>query len=508
MSNNSLSNNKRIAKNTIFLYFRTFIVMLVSLYTSRAVLAALGETDFGIYNIVGGVVVLFAFMNSAMSAATQRYLNYELGRNDIEEVKRIFSMSINVHAGISAIVFILGESIGLWFVLTQLNIPQDRFDAAVWVYHLSLIGCCIHILRIPYNACIIAYERMSFYAFVSVVEAVLKLAIVFLLLVETFDKLVEYALLMLLVIIVVNIVYYIYCRRKFLVSRYHWFWDKSLFLKLLSFSGWSMFGSVATTAAGQGSSILLNIFHGVLLNAAMGLSHQVHSAVASFISSFQTAFSPQIVKTYAAKQHSEFTSLVCRSSRLSYCLVFLVSLPLMVCITPILHVWLTIVPEYTAEFVILTVTNCMIDALSGPLWVSVQATGNIRKYQIIMSCLFLSNLPLMYLCLLMGLSPVIVVGVRTVIYIVIHFVRIGYLQKIMEFPTSDYLKDVMLRVTIMTMSALPASISLQKYTCGLEQTIVVFLLLLFQNLLLVWLIGIKKNERKTILQSVIQKLHK
>ena len=456
MSANISNNNKRIAKNTIFLYFRTFIIMLISLYTSRVVLDVLGETDFGIYNIVGGIVVLFAFMNSAMSAATQRYLNYELGRNNIDEVKRIFGMSINVHVGISIIVFILGETIGLWFVLKQLNIPQERFNAALWVYHLSLIGCCINILRIPYNACIIAYENMSFYAYVSIIEAILKLSIVFLLSVGFFDKLIEYASLMLLVIVIVNVIYYIYCNRKFSITHYQWFWDKSLFKKLLSFSGWSMLGGIATTASGQGSSILLNIFHGVSLNAAMGLSQQVHSAVSSFVSSFQTAFSPQIVKSYAMKQHEEFISLVCRSSRLSYCLVFLVAVPLMVCINTVLHVWLTIVPNYTAAFIILTVTNCMIDALSGPLWVSVQATGNIRRYQIIMSCLVLSTLPIMYLLLCFGVSPVIVIAVRTLVFLITHFARIGYLSRIMEFPTVEYVKDVMLRVLIMTLISLPA----------------------------------------------------
>ena len=495
-------NNRRIAKNTVFLYFRTFIVMLISLYTSRVVLDVLGETDFGIYNIVGGIVVLFTFLNSAMSAATQRYLNYELGRNNIDEVKRIFSTSINVHIGISLIVFILGEIIGLYFVMSQLNIPQERFSASIWVYHLSLIGCCINILRIPYNACIIAYERMSFYAYVSIVEVILKLVIVFLLMVGSFDRLIEYALLMLLVLFITSFVYYFYCHKKFPICHYQWIWDKVLFKKLLSFSGWSMLGSIATTMSGQGSSILLNVFHGVSLNAAMGLSYQVHSAVASFVSSFQTAFTPQLVKIYATKQYNEFTSLVCSSSRLSYCLVFLIALPLMVCINTILQVWLTIVPNYTAEFIILTIINCIIDALSGPLWVAVQATGNIRRYQIIMSFLILLNLPFMYLCLFWGLSPIVAVFVRTIIYVLTHFFRIAFLNYIMDFPTTKYLKDVMLRIFIMTLIALPFSIYLQKYTNGILQTVLVFMLLLIQNILLVWMVGIKQEERKAIITMI------
>lgn len=505
----SAVNNKRIAKNTIFLYFRTFIIMLISLYTSRAVLDALGETDFGIYNLVGGIVVLFAFMNSAMSAATQRYLNYELGRGDEDAVAKVFSMSINVHIGISALVLLLGETIGLWFVMTQLNIPEDRFTAAMWVYHLSLIGCCINILRIPYNACIIAYERMSFYAYVSIIEAILKLAIVFLLLViTTCDRLFLYSLLMLIVIAVVNVIYLIFCNKQFTTSHYAFFWNRDLFVQLMSFSGWSMFGSIATTTAGQGISILLNIFYGVTLNAAMGLAHQVHAAVTSFISSFQTAFSPQIVKSYAINNKEEFTSLVCRSSRLSYCLVFLFAIPLIFSIDTVLRVWLTIVPEYTSAFVNIFIIYCMIESLSGPLYVSVQATGDIKKYQIIMSLLILSNIPIMLILLYIGVSPIWVVAVRAIINLITHFARIIYLNYAIEFPSLLYLKNVMLRVLIMTIVGLPLAFFLKPYTNSVLGTIIVFLTLIVQNLILVIFIGVESQERRTVFSMLKKRIRK
>ena len=503
---NKTINNKRIAKNTLFLYFRTFIIMLISLYTSRAVLEALGETDFGIYNLVGGIVVLFSFMNSAMSVATQRYLNYELGRNDIRQVGRVFSMSVTAHICISLLVLLLGETVGLWFVMTQLNIPPERYAAAIWAYHLSLLGCCVNILRIPYNACIIAYERMSFYAYASIIEALLRLVIVFLLVVGTMDVLILYAILMFVVITVVNGIYMYYCHRNFATSHYRIFWDKPLFKQLMSFSGWSMFGSFASAGVGEGMSILLNIFYGVALNAALGISHQIHSAVSAFVSSFQTAFSPQIVKSYAANRHDEFYTLICRTSRLSYCLVFMIAPALIVCITPILHIWLTLVPEYTDAFAITTIVLCMIDALSGPLWVSVQATGDIKKYQLLMTFLALLNLPLMYILLLSGVSPVWVVGIRVVIGVVIHFARIDYLGRKLAFPVAYYMKDVMLRISLLTITCLPLPIFLSRYTDQIRSAALVFLAIAVQNSLFSLFIGMTKSERQSMTKIASNKL--
>lgn len=507
MENTSFQqNNRRIARNTMFLYFRTFIIMLISLYTSRAVLKALGETDFGIYNLVGGIVVLFSFMNSAMSAAVQRYLNFELGRGNIIQVARIFSMSMTAHICIAVIVLILGETLGLWFVMTQLNIPIERYSAAMWAYHLSLMGCCMNILRIPYNACIIAYERMSFYAYVSIIEALFRLAIVFLLVIGIFDGLIFYAFLMLIVVSIVNIIYLLYCRRNFRTSRYHYFWDRSLFAQLMSFSGWSMFGSLANAGVGQAMSVLLNIFYGVTLNAALGISHQVHSALASFVSSFQTAFSPQIVKTYASGQRKEFDSLICRTSRLSYCLVFVVAPALIICISPLLNAWLTIVPKYTNAFAITSIVLCMIDALSGPLWVSVQATGNIKRYQMLVTSVSLLNIPFMYYLLILGVSPIWVVGVRVIIAIVIHFVRIYYLGRKLDFPVSLYMKDVMLRVIIMSCLSLPMSIFLYPYVDHLCTTFFIFFLIVTQNTLLSFVVGMPKSERKAIFAMLTNRI--
>lgn len=498
----SPQSNKRIAKNTLFLYIRTFVIMLISLYTSRVVLDTLGETDFGIYNLVGGIVVLFTFMNAAMSSATQRYLNYELGRNNTTETGRIFSMSLTVHFCIAAAVLILGETLGLWFVMTQLNLPPDRYDAAMWVYHFSLLGCCVNIIRIPYNACIIAYERMSFYAYASIIESVLRLGIVFFLLLTAHDKLIVYAILMFAVIAAVNVIYILYCLHHFATSRYKYFWDKALFGKLMNFSGWSMFGSMANAGVSQGVGILFNLFYGVVLNAALGIAHQIHAAISTFVSSFQTAFSPQIVKTYAAEEKTSFIDLICRTSRLSYCLVFIIAPALIVCIRPVLHLWLTIVPEYTASFAVIFIVFCMIDALSGPLWISVQATGDIKRYQILMSALIFSNLPVMYLMLLVGISPEYVIAVRVAINLITHLVRIVYLKRHLDFPAMYYMKSVMLRVGIMTLTSLPLCIAARTYADTVTGAAIVLCFIVLQNLLLSFFIGLSAGERRSVVGLV------
>ena len=501
------SDNKRIAKNTLFLYIRTIVILLISLYTSRVVLETLGEVDFGIYNLVGGIVVLFAFMNNAMSASIQRYLSFEIGRNNVNEAHRLFSMSISTHLFFSFIVFVLGETIGLWFVQTQLNIPEGRESAAFWVYQFSLVGCCVKILRIPYYACIVAFEHMSFYAYLSMIEAILNLLIVWALIFFLNDKLVLYAFLMVIVIILINIVYYVYCRTSYSISHYTAFWDKQLFYKLMSFSGWSMTGSFANISVNQGLSMLLNIFHGVILNAAIGIATQVQSALSTFIFSFQTALYPQIVKTYAQENIEDFFKFVSQSSRLSYCLVFLVVPAIIVCIDPLLNIWLTVVPEYTKSFVIIFIVYSMVDALSGPLWVSVQATGDIKRYQIIMTFVILSNLPIMIALLLLGVSPVLIVSVRATLNLVTHFIRILYLKKYLCFPAFHYLRDVMVRCTAITILSIPFCLYCMRVLNNDDIVLVigVFIAITLQSIVLVSLIGIKPNEKKALWKYVQMK---
>lgn len=493
------ANNKRIAKNTAILYIRMLLTIGVTLYTSRVVLKTIGVEDFGIYNIVGGVVVLFSFLNNAMASATQRFLNFELGNGNEVEARRIFSMSMTTHIGIALLVLLASETIGLWFFYTQLNIPETKQTAACWVYQFSVLTCCVQIIRIPYNACIIAYEKMSFYAYMSIIEVLLKLLIVYLLVLSKFDKLVIYAILTCAVAIVVSYLYRLYCRQIFEICNCRFFWDKKLYKKLMTFSGWSLLGSVANVGAQQGLNILLNIFYGVTVNAAMGIANQLSSAIYSFVSNFQTAFNPQIVKSYASNEREYFMNLIFQASKYSFFLLFILSLPVIICCDFLLEVWLGVVPTYTVSFSRLILIFFLIEAISAPLWMSVQATGRIRNYQIIMCGMIMLNLPVAYLVLKTGMSPNMILVVRLIINILTYFVRIVYLKKKIHLPAVLYIRQVVIvaiKVVIVS-SPLPFLISYNiKGWSGLFATAT---LALITTSLSIYFLGLKSSEKQFIL---------
>ena len=500
--------NQTIAKNTLALYFRSILVMLVSLYTSRVVLETLGADDFGIYNVVGGVVVLFSFIQGAMATATQRYLNYELGKGDSDAVSRVFSMSMTVHIAIAILIVLLSETVGLWFLNTQMQIPPERHRATQWVYQFSIVTCCVNILRVPYNASIIAYERMSFYAYVSIVEVLMKLAIVYLLLLTHDDKLIVYSLLMLVVPVVISIVYRQFCRRKYSTCYYHLFWDKKLFKEIFGFSAWSLFGSLANLGATQGINIILNIFCGVAVNAAMGLAQQVNAAVNQFITNFQTAFVPQLVKLYAKEEKDEFIKLIFKSSKLSYYLILIIGLPVIVYARPLLSLWLHDVPEYTVQFTQLMIVFSMIDALSGPLWNSVQATGKIRNYQILMASIISLNVPFAYLVLKLGCSPILVLVIRVTLNSILHIVRIFYLKVIFEFPSWQYIKAVMFRVLVVTLFSLPLPVLMfkQMSSPSIAALFAYIIMIASQTCVIVALLGLSSEERNVAKCSLKKKI--
>ena len=440
------SDNRRIAKNTLALYVRMGVTMLVSLFTSRVVLQTLGVEDFGIYNVVGGVVVLFSFLNAAMSSATQRFLNFELGRKDFAQVGRVFSMSMSVHFAIAGAVLLLAETLGLWFLNTQLNIPAERMAAANWVYQFSVASTLLGIMLVPYNATIIAYERMTFYAWASIATTFLRLGIVYLLVIGNTDKLVLYAALTFAVGVLMQIVHVVYCRRAFpRTAIYRPFRDKKLFRELVSFSGWSLFGGVANMANSQGINMVMNIFCGVGVNAAMGIANQVNAAVYQFVGNFQTAFNPQIVKLYSAGNHDAFIRLIFRASKFSYFLMLLLALPLMLNADFVLSVWLGDVPAHATAFARWTLVFLLADALAGPLWISVQATGKIRNYQLVVSAFIFANLPLCVLLLRFGFAPEWVLACRAFINFTILFWRVFYLRGKIGLPAQRYLREVVAR---------------------------------------------------------------
>lgn len=507
MSNQSSDSNKRIAKNTLFLYMRMFVMMLTALFTSRIVLDVLGAAGYGLNNVIGGVVVLFSFLNSAQLSATQRFLNFHLGRKDYKQTNVVFCMSLNTYMLLSVLVVILGETVGLWFVNTQLNIPPERMYAAQWVYQFTLVQFVINLLRISYNASIIAYERMNFFAYVSLVEVISKLLVVYLLYITTFDKLIFYSFLYTVVPLVITIVYKLYCNRNFDTTKYKAIWDKKTFKKMFSFSGWSLFGSLANLAAQQGLNILINIFYGVTVNAAAGIANQVSNNVYGFISNFQTAFQPQIVKTYAAKEVERFHKLIFQTSKFSYFMVIVLVLPILFTIDGILEIWLTEVPEFTAIFCRLILIFFSIEAITAPLWMSIQATGKIRNYQILMASLVFLNFPIAYIVLKVGLPVYTVWIVRIIVNLVTMAARCIYMKKKLEFPLLPYLRNVMLPIVTVTIVALPIPIILHYMVSGFwANLLIVGFVTLIVTMIDVYFVGMNAHEKDIARNMIFKKI--
>lgn len=509
MTSQSTVNNKRIAKNTLMLYIRMFVMLAVGLYTSRVVLQALGATDYGIYNIIGGVVVLFSFLNGSLTSATRRFLNFNLGKKDYEAVHKVFCMSMNIYFILAFVIFVLAETIGLWFVGTQLNIPPERSYAASWAYQFTIITFIINLLRIPYNASITAYERMDFYAYISLAEVTLKLLVVYLLYTTSYDKLIVYAFLYTLVPFIITLIYKYYCNRKFETTRYKKIWDKDIFLQMFSFSGWSLFGSAANMSAQQGLNILINIFHGVTANAAVGIANQVSSHVYQFISNFQIAFHPQIIKSYAAKETDSFYRLVFQSSKFSYYLMFLLSLPLMMTTQTLFEIWLTEVPQYAVIFCQLLLVFFLIECLATPLWMSVEATGQIKKYQILMACCILLNFPLVYIFYKLGYPVYAAWIIRIVIHVITFIVRLLYMKTKLLFPIRQYIQKVIIPVFMVSTFSISFPLLLTIY---LKDNILTFTIIIITCLLVVlssiYWIGLESTERALIKSMIINKIRK
>jgi O-antigen/teichoic acid export membrane protein len=480
--------------------------MLVSLYTSRVILNTLGVEDYGIYNVVGGVVAMFAFFNGAMSSATQRFLSYEIGKGDFVQLRKTFNATQVIHIGIAVLIFILAETIGLWFVKTYLVIPVERMDAAIWVYHFSVLSFMVSIIQVPYNATIIAHERMNVYAYVSILEVTLKLLIVFMLTWITYDKLKLYGVLQFLVVLIIATIYRIYTRRNFGESKFEVVKDKKLYKILISYSGWSLFGNVASVAQGQGINIILNIFFGPIVNAARGIAVQVEGAVNSFVTNFQMAVNPQIIKSYAADEKEYMISFIIRSSKFSFYLLFLLSLPIILEINQILKLWLRNVPSYAPIFTVLILVVILITSISGPLKIAVQATGKIAVYQAVIGTLLFMTLPISYYFLKLGYPPEVTLYITIVIEIIALIFRFFFLKKIINFPVTRFIKDVVIRNIIIVLLSVSLPLFVRK---ALDESfwrlIFVVCVAFIWNAIVIYVVGLNKSE-KMIVQKTVQKI--
>ena len=441
---NVKENNKRIVKNTIFLYFRMFLVMLISLYTSRVILQSLGVVDYGIYNAVAGVMAMIGILKGVMAGSSSRFITFALGRNDLVLGQKYFSICLTVYMALSILIVLISETFGLWFLNTQMTIPEDRLVAANWIYQFSILSIVNGLLAGPYSATIISHENMSLYAYIGIFESVYKLCIAFALTIAPFDRLILYGFLILMGEIVVRMVYRTYCYKRYPESHYRFYREKALYKEILSFSIWNMFGSVSTMIKGQGLNILLNIFFNPVVNAARAIAYQVNGVLNTFVHNFYTAVRPQITKYYSQGDKENLFKLIFRTSKLNFFLILLISLPLMLEAPFIINLWLGQLPDNVVVFFRYIVLISALEGMQDPLMTTAQATGKIARYQIIVGVTTMMIIPISYILLKLGAQPVIVFQVSLFIAIICLIFRVILLKKMCDFPVAEYFKQVLL----------------------------------------------------------------
>lgn len=474
--------------------------MGVSLYTVRVVLNTLGAVDYGIYNVVAGVVTMFSFLSGAMATASQRYFSFDLGKKDYEQLKKTFSVSFTIYVIIALVVVLLAETIGLWFVYNKLVIPPERVQAARWIYQASIVSFVFTILTTPYMASIIAHEDMTIYAYVSIVEVILKLGIVFLLPFFSLDKLMLYGLLMAVVVIINTTVYRTICRKKYEECRAKLQWDTALFTELLSYTGWNLFGAVAGVFKLQGTSIILNQFCGPIVNASRAIAFQINSAVNSFSQNFSMALKPQIVKNFASHEYKILFDLLYRGCKFTFFLMFILTVPVILNLDFILKIWLVILPENVVTFSKLVLIESLIESLSYPMSTANQATGKIKKYQILLGTTVCLNLPISYLLLKLDFQPNSVFIVSILLIFVTTLIRTFFLNNIPLFSLKTIFLKVYLPVLLVVISITGCFTIINFHT----ESILDLLLNGFVELLIIsvsiFFLGLNINEKKTVLR--------
>lgn len=501
--NDSASNNKRIAKNTVILYFRTILVMLISLYTSRVVLEALGVEDYGIYAVVGGVVAMFSVVSSSLSSAISRFITFEIGRGSKDKLKSVFATSITIQLIIAGIVLLLLEIIGVWFMEAKMQIPPERLDAARWILHFSLFTFCVNLLSVPYNACIIAHERMSAFAYMGIFDAAAKLLICFLVQHSPIDRLVYYGLLLMLLALISRIIYAIYCNKHFEESRVKAGFDKKIFKEMLGFSGWNFFNSTAFILNNQGVNMLMNVHFGVIVNAARGIAVQVETAVMQFVNNFTTAINPQITKSYASGDLPGMHKLVCRGAKFSYFSMFFLALPIIIEAEQILKLWLVNVPEHAVAFVQLSLIMGMCDCIGNSGYTACMATGKLRKYSLIITSVACLEFPLAWIFFSLGAIPEYAYYIYIAVKIAVLIVRMYLMDNMVDLKVGVYFKNVFIPIILTTVASIILPIIIFMF---MQPGLVRFVAVGFASVVSVSLstmyIGMTKSERKSVIHKL------
>lgn len=502
------ANNKRIAKNTLLLYMRMFLMMGISLYTSRVVLNTLGVEDYGVYNVVGGFVAMFGIFTSSLSGAISRFITVELGKGDLQRLRDVFSTSVKVQLIMSLAVAIFGETVGLWFMNTQMQIPDGREVAAEWVLHCSILSFIVSLINVPFNSTIIAHERMSAFAYISILEAVLKLGIVYLLMLMGFDKLICYAILMLVVQILLRLVYWIYCRQKFSETRGHSTFDKHLFGELWSFAGWNLLGNGAYVLNTQGVNMVMNVFFGVVVNAARGIANQVNGAVQQFVNNFMMALNPQITKSYATGDKQTAFTLACRGAKFSYLLTFCLALPIMIEADQILTLWLGTPPEESASYVIWTLLASITTVTGQPLLTLQMAHGDIKKYQLFITLFGFAPFPLTWIGYLLGAPAIWAFVIYFIVYYILIYVRMWLVHGKTGLPYAMYFREVIGRTHLVSAISVILPLALViLMPASIYRLILSCVVCVFSTVTTSYFIGLTSSERATI-YSHIRKIFK
>lgn len=494
-------NNQRIAKNTVYLYIRMLVIMLIGLYTSRVVLDVLGVSDFGVYTVMGGIMGMLMYINNMLSGATSRFLTIDLGREDLVGLKQTFAMANTLSFIACAIILVLGETIGLWFMNTQLNIDPARMEAANWVYQCALASCVLSVIQLPFTSSIIAHEKMGIYAYMSMIDVIMKLIIVYMLTWCSFDKLKLYAILMFVVSLINTAIYFLICRRKFEECRFTFGFEKIKFKEMMSYSGWNMAGGFAAILNNYGLNILLNIFFGTLVNAARGIAQQVNNIVAQFYSSFETASRPQILKYYAQGNIEGMSKLICNTSKYGSYLLLCVIMPIAFNIDDFLMIWLGQNPEYTSWFVRVMLLQVLFQSIDLPVGMGIHAVGRMRLPNITSAILYLSVFPISWVAFKLGASPIMGYCIYLMFTPIILVVDLLILHKYCGFKIANFVRTVLCPFSIIAIICGISSYFIKQIDIftGLTAFAVNCALVLIATMLIVFSFGLSKEMKRTIL---------
>lgn len=502
------SGNRRIAKNTLVLYFRMIVVMLVSLYTSRLVLATLGVVDYGIYQVVGGLVGMFTVLTGSLSVSSSRYLTYELGRGDADQLKKTFATVRALHIVLAVLIFVISELLAIWFLKTKLNIPPERMFAAKWALHCSILSFSISILNVPYNASIISHEKMSTFAYLSILDVVTKLLIVYLLYISPMDKLIFYALLMLIASVIYQIIYFAYCVHKFSECRAKPAFERKIIKEISAFIGWTFWGNAAVVVKDQGVVMLLNIFFGPVVNAAQGVAMQVNGVVTRFISGFMTAVQPQITKSYASDSISRLNDLLVKSTKFSFFLTVIIIFPIINNTNVLLNLWLVEVPEHAVTFTNLILIYTFIDCFTTPIYTAVLATGKIKVYEIVLTVLYVFNVLFSYVALEFGMQPESVFILAILFKLFVFVLLVQQCCKLFEFDWRTYVRMFFKEILPITVFGIFISVLFQIFFKNKSWVELIGFALAFEIFIIpfIWKVGLHPNEREFLKSSIVNKL--